>query len=402
MSIVYCAIPHFVAALARRDHPELQACPLVLVGPEGRVLAASAEAAARGVFAGVTVHTARVRCPDARLVEADVAHCRREFETLLELLEHTSPRVEPHGWNAAYVDLGDRSPDRASAVPLCQEIGRSVRRELGETLQPALGWDSAKFTAQAAARRTRPGHLLAVPPAREREFLTPLPVSLLPLEEDVLRRLGFLGLRTLGQYAALPPAAVWQQFGRAGKRAQCYARGEDDRPVVPRWQAHTLTASYDLEDLLVERVRLLAHAQRLVGPLLAELRANLQACGQVRLAVHFDDGSIQERTRSFLFPTAEEPSVARAMEGLIDQIHWPAAATALAVDLGQIQDAVLEQLTLFPAENERERKLREVQRYLTARFGDRPGAPRLRRAILAQPDAPIPEWRAGWVDEDEL
>lgn len=57
----------------------------------------------------------------------------------------------------------------------------------------------------------------------------------------------------------------------------------------------------------------------------------------------------------------------------------------------------MEQLTLFPAENERERKLREVQRYLAARFG----ANRLRRAILAQPNAPIPEWRAGWMDGEE-
>jgi hypothetical protein len=35
----------------------------------------------------------------------------------------------------------------------------------------------------------------------------------------------------LGQYAALPPSAVLQQFGKAGRLAQRFAQGKDDRPV---------------------------------------------------------------------------------------------------------------------------------------------------------------------------
>ncbi len=147
--------------------------------------------------------------------------------------------MEPHGWGAAYVDLGDLVRGHADAVALCREMGRAVRRELGEALQPALGWDSGKFTAQAAARRTPPGRLRAVDAVRERGFLQPLPVTLLPLAGEAVQRLGFLGLRTLGQYAALPPAAVWQQFGRAGKLAHRCARGEDDRPVIPRGRRPT-------------------------------------------------------------------------------------------------------------------------------------------------------------------
>jgi nucleotidyltransferase/DNA polymerase involved in DNA repair len=260
-----------------------------------------------------------------------------------------------------------------------------------------LGWDSGKFTAQAAARRTRPGHLKAVAAVRERAFLQPLPVTLLPLAQEALRRLCFLGLRTLGQYAALPVAAVEQQFGRVGKLAYRCARGEDDRPVVPRWQTPCLTAEVELETPLTERERLMMVLGRLVSSLLAELRGKLQACGQVRLTVHFDDGSAQERERAFLFPTAEEGRVLRTLEQLLDRMRWQAALMGLAVALEQIQDAVAEQLTLFPLEDDRQGKLREVQRYLAARFG----ANRLRRAVMAQPGAPLPEWRATWQDGDE-
>jgi protein ImuB len=412
MSVLYCTIPQFAVAVARRDDPEQTGGPLVLVGPEDRVFGTSAGAAACGVVVGMAARTAQVRCPEARLLDADMARCRGELEALFQLLEEVSSDVEPHGWGAAYVDLGDLAHDHAGAVSLCQEVGRQVRRELGPALQPALGWDSSKFTAQAAARHTQPGHLRAVDAARERHFLQPLPVSLLPLAGDVVQRLGFLGLRTLGQYASLSRAAVWQQFGRPGRLAHRCARGEDDRPVVSRQHAPQLAAEIDLEVPLAERAPLLAILRRLVSPLLAELRDNLQACGQVRLTMRFENAFVSERAcsrpraleqaRTFLFPLCDEERVMRALEQFVDGMEWPAAATGLTVSLAQIQDAVAEQLTLFPLDGdalagERRQKLREVERYLAARFGTSPfRSGLLRRPVLDQPGAPLPEWRVAW------
>jgi nucleotidyltransferase/DNA polymerase involved in DNA repair len=395
MSILYCAIPHFAAALARRDRALPAERPLVLIDPDDRVLDASAEAASVGVMPGLPAQTARVRCPEAALIEADIPRCREAFESLLVVLERFGPSVEPHGWAGAYVDVGDTIYRRQDAVPLCAESGRAVRDELGKALQPALGWDTGKFTAQAAAQRTRPGRLLAVEAMRESDFLSPLPVRLLPLERDALQRLQFLGLRTLGQYAALPTAAVWQQFGRSGVRAQCCARGQDDRPIVPRHKTPVLSASHDFEMPVIDRQRLRGAIEHAAAPLLAELRGNLQACGRVRLTVWFDAGSAVERTRAFLIPTADEAFFLRTLDDLLDQIHWPAGTVALSLTLEEIQDAVIEQLSLLPSEDEREVKLDAVRRYLAARFG----VARLRRAALVQPGAPLAEWRVGWRGE---
>ena len=397
MSVCYCTIPHFAAALARRDDPNLQDDPLVLIGPERQVVGVSAQAAACGVIVGMTSRAAEIRCPEARLVEADVVRYRTETEILFQLLEETSPSVEPHGWGAAYIDLGDMIRSRSDAAHVCQTIGKGVRTVLGDALQPALGWDSSKFTAQVAARQTLPGHLRAVDKARERAFLQPLPITLLPLVHDILQRLSFLGLRTLGQYAALPAAAVWQQFGRQGQVAQRCARGQDDRPILPRWQVPQREARVDFEDPVVDRMPLVATLERLVTPLLAELQANLQACGQVRLTVHFDDGSQQEQARTFLLPVAQQERVLHALEGLVDDMRWPAGATSLSVRLEQIQETVPEQLTLFARQDESQTKLREVQRYLTTRFG----VAHLQRAVLSHPGAPLPEWRVGWLPAAE-
>ena len=71
------------------------------------------------------------------------------------------------------------------------------------------------------------------------------------------------------------------------------------------------------------------------------------------------------------------------------------------MSLAQIQDAVAEQLTLFPLEDERAANLQEVERYLAARFGPSFKAGRLRQAVMAQPGAPLPEWRVSWRNRDK-
>lgn len=393
MSILYCAIPYFGAALARRDNPGLNDRPLVLLDPQDRVFGFSRAAALSGVTTGMAARRAQIHCPEARLVEADIAQCRQEFESCLQLLERTSSCVEPHGWGAAYVDLGDMVPDRRAAIAICQESGRAVRRELGEGLQPTIGWNSTKFTAQAAARRTRPGNLKAVPAAQETKFLSPLPVNLLPLPGDAIRRLYFLGLCTLGQYALLPRAAVWQQFGKVGQLAHRYARGQDDRPVTPRWKAPRLTADVDLEHAMVDKTRLIAALRQILSPLTTQLQTTLRACTELRLSVRLDDDREPEGTRVFVHPTAELEQILDAVALLLDRVRWTAPAVALHVALEGIQDAVFEQLVLFEADRERDDPLRKAQQYLATRFGEN----HLKRAAVVHPHAPLPEWRVGWA-----
>jgi hypothetical protein len=112
--------------------------------------------------------------------------------------------------------------------------------------------------------------------------------------------------------------------------------------------------------------------------------------------VRFDGGSTAQRTRTFFVPTVESTRVERALDDLLDRMDWSAGAISLSISLRQIQDAVMEQLSLFSAENASASKLHEVHRYLSLRFG----ASHLWRTALIRPDAPLAEWRIGWQRED--
>ena len=118
---------------------------------------------------------------------------------------------------------------------------------VAETLVEAGVWDCRLgvaddlFTAEQAARRARRagvrgGAAAAAPPRTSRD----LPVEVLEADgaegREAVSLLRRLGLRTLGDLAALPADAVQHRFGRYGARVWRRARGEDAharRPAHP-------------------------------------------------------------------------------------------------------------------------------------------------------------------------
>jgi hypothetical protein len=100
----------------------------------------------------------------------------------------------------------------------------------------------------------------------------------------------------------------------------------------------------------------------------------------------------------FLDSVADHGLIERALHDLLDGMQGRTGITEVVVTLEQIQDAVLEQLSLFPDPDEHARKLRQIQAYLSMRFG----ASRLWEAALVHPDAPLAEWRVGSKRGEEV
>ena len=122
---------------------------------------------------------------------------------------------------------------------------RGVERLYGG-LEPALkraltavgpGWDARvgaakrRFAALAAANVARPGQVLVVSDEHAREFLAPLPLTLLPLEAGRREELRELGITKVGELAGLPGGAVAERLGPDGRRAWSLARGGSSRRV---------------------------------------------------------------------------------------------------------------------------------------------------------------------------
>jgi protein ImuB len=107
---------------------------------------------------------------------------------------------------------------------------------------------------------------LVIPPGRTAEFLAGQPVSVLAgqdqADQDLVGLLNRLGLRTLGDLAALPADDVASRFGAAGETAHRLARGLGSRPLAVRPPAEDLsvTQEFDPPEPLAEPVVFAAKA----------------------------------------------------------------------------------------------------------------------------------------------
>ncbi|MBX7234013.1 MAG: hypothetical protein K1X65_06480 [Caldilineales bacterium] len=390
MAVIACTIPAFPVALLARADPSLWARPLAVLDADERVLALTQPAQAVGVRPGQHARQARTACPDLLLHPADLPGLHAAHESILSLLDDFTDALEPLAWGGAFLAVADAGA--ATALPFCQQIGRRLRAELA--LAAAIACDAGKFTAQAAAATTRTGAVRVVLGEAEQAFLRPLPLQLLPLGVEQQHLLAYLGIYTLGQFADLPPAAVFQQFGPAGRLAQQWARGQDDRPVIPRHRRPSHTRALSFDPPLDRLPTLLAASERLLAPLLTALQDRLQAAQTLQAVYIFADGSQEDDFWRLTLPTAHSEQLLGLLATRWRQKAWAQPLAGLSLTLGEVQETAGEQLLLFPGEGAPADLLTDFLRHLRGRFGEG----RFLRAEVAQPLLLRVEQRARWQE----
>jgi nucleotidyltransferase/DNA polymerase involved in DNA repair len=369
MSVLCCHIPDFLLHLASRAHADVLDRPFALLDSEERVCAASAPARQSGVRKEMPARQAQMRCPDIMLQPLDMQRSQEEQDAFLGALTHWQLPVEAQNWGSAYVDLHQVADASETVQPLAAELGGRVRSDLGESLQPALGWDSGKFTARAAAAYTVPGRMRLVGKKEESHFLSPLSISLLPLPLPDQQQLHWLGIRTLGQFADLPPAAIWQRFGPAGRLAQSWSRGQDDRPVQNTVQSTQPPLEFEMDPPTSLLHVVVDTALTVLQPHLQALRDRLEGCRRLHLDMRFLDGSVKRITVTFLEATCQPDRLRQALTQRLQALEWPAELDRAAVAILETNELPAGQLTLFPELFESTSPLHTLVQKLSTRYG---------------------------------
>jgi protein ImuB len=281
-------IPRLELSSALGDRREMVGRPMALAPePGGPQVVGEVSGAAEtfGVRPGMRLAEALGRCPALVLLAPDPVRAEHIWEETIGRLERIGAAVEPARPGEAFFDT---EPLRGLYGDAAAVLVRA-RRALGPPTR--LGAGPNRLCANAAARRMRARRAaLVVSEHAAQSMLAGLPVYALrdvihsPIapgrgaEEargmiwvNLIDSLERLGVRTLGELAALPAEAVADRFGAAGLRALRLARGGDEplRPRKPREQLATRLAlpeaasGQQLEralELLIER--LLAHPVR--------------------------------------------------------------------------------------------------------------------------------------------
>ncbi|HOA27849.1 MAG TPA: DNA polymerase Y family protein, partial [Arachnia sp.] len=307
-----------------------------------RVVSCSAAAQAEGVRRGHRRREAQVRCPALVVAPFDADRDHRVFAPLLDRLEEVSPGIQVI--RPGLVALRMRGPARYYGGE------RPAAARLLEAMTEAgvvkAGVADGMFTAEQAAYD--PEQIRVVPPGEAASFLAPLPVNRLgDAELDAL--LPRLGVRSLGDFAALDEALVRDRFGERGLRLHALAAGRDPRAVRPRTPPVDLERQVEFSPAL-ELVEQVAFATRATADaFVAGLAAHHLVCTELRVILTAEEGERAERV--WLHPAAFDAAA------VVDRVRWQLqAAAGTQIDSGvarvriepvAVDDAVRHRPTLF-------------------------------------------------------
>ncbi|MBV8161584.1 MAG: DNA polymerase Y family protein [Acidimicrobiia bacterium] len=244
-----------------------------------RVVAASAAARRGGVRRGLRRRQAEARCPGLQLVAHDPGGEARAFEPVVTAVESFCPRVEILRPGVCAVATHGPSRYFGGDQALAARVTDAIAHVGGQA-----GVADGPFAAELAARAGQ-----VIPLGQTPAFLSTFSVDVLERPElsDLLHR---LGIRTLGAFAALPPASVLARFGADGLRAHCLACGHDERPLAARVPPPELAVTTEL-DPPAERVETAVFAARgLARQLCVELSARGLAVSRLRVEAETEHG----------------------------------------------------------------------------------------------------------------
>jgi protein ImuB len=323
MRLASLYVPDFPLAALLRAEPDLIGTPLAVVDELrslARLKAISAEAVRRGVTVGLT--TAQAKAIAADLVVRQVAPgvLRAAQAALCDAAESFTPRVEDAGEGLAYLDVEGVGALFESESRLANALAQRV---MSFGLEARVGVAGSKVAAYLAACHGGGGAV--IPPGEEWHFLAPVPIRLLEPGPDLAATLQRWGIRRIGDLAALPMTAVGARLGPEGVSLVRRARGEDERPLVPRLLPLQFEEEVEIEYSIEALEPLLFVLRGLLDRLTARLALRGFICGDLRLSLRFGNRGRDERTIAVVAPS-NEVKVLLALVRLQLEMHPPTAA----------------------------------------------------------------------------
>jgi protein ImuB len=300
-----------------------------------RVIARTAAAAADGVVIGQRRRQAQRRCPHVTLIDRDADRDAREFDPVVRAVAELSPRldvIEP-GW----ISLRARGPARyfGGDLALTERLAERLAETFAAGDTPAtevasaigIGVADGRFASSVAARlaaRRRNGdsrhrgEAVIVEPGDSPAFCADLPIGWLQTlgecDAELVELFGRLGLRRLGDLAALPVVDVLGRFGHPGVHAHRLASGTDVRPTSTTDPAPERRLDHVLDDPAAQSSAVVFIAKQLADELAGTLAADGRVCTRLVVVLESEHGERSER--------AWYRSAGLSASAMVERVRW--------------------------------------------------------------------------------
>ncbi|MDF2446516.1 MAG: hypothetical protein K0S46_1752 [Moraxellaceae bacterium] len=358
-----------LAVHTRAQPPGTPPRPLALVA-EGRVRACNAEAATAGIAPGLRTASAVALCPPLRFLEQQPAAEARLLRQLAEACIAVTPTVVLAPPHTVLLEV-------EGCLPLFRG-GAGVLKQLRRALRPlGVAWELAQAPTPKAALALVAGDLgaasLQLPMPHGLPACLPLlrqvPVTALPWEAPLQRKLESLQLRTLGELLALPRAALSKRLGIAATRYLAQLQGELPNPQTPLTVAEDFEATLLFLDGVSHAEGLRFPMKRLLDDLCRFLRQRQLACARFTWRFAHQDKSRQQLV---IASARGEPQAGRFLqltELKLEHFRISAPVEALTLQAREFEAQGDTRLALLPEPGQEDEQALALLDRLRARLG---------------------------------
>jgi protein ImuB len=312
-----------IAALALAGEVDPEA-PVAVVRAN-RVVARSRAAAHDGVRAGMRRRESQAACSSLVVVDHDPARDSRWFEPVLRSVGDLVPLIEVVA--PGRLSFAARGPSRLNGgdATLADVVRATVSAALGSAAQavgpPGVGVGDGRFTSAVAARLAQNDGVPCVVPVgvvETAEFLAPRSLGALVEAGDVsldlvdlLRR---LGLRRLGDVAALPVTDLLARFGAVGQVLHRLSTGTDDTPPTTAPPPLDLAVTQVFDEPVTQVQAVVFAAKSLADMLGADLSRRGLVC--TRLVVEAETEAGERSCRGWYRPSGLSTAA------VVERVRW--------------------------------------------------------------------------------
>jgi nucleotidyltransferase/DNA polymerase involved in DNA repair len=355
--ILHVDMDAFYASVEQRDDPKLKGRP-VIVGAdpkEGRgrgvVAACSYEARKFGVRSALPISQAWRLCPQGAFVSVRMERYVEVSKQVMEVLHRFTNLVEPLSIDEAFLDVSGSTALFGAPEQIARAIKKQIREATG--LCASVGVAPNKFVAKIASDLKKPDGLVIVKQSEVEEFLRDLPISKLwgvgPKTEE---RLHELGIRTIGDLRANPEGSQ----GPQGAHLHELAYGRDYRPVVPDWEARSISNETTFEEDTADRELMLRTIRRLSESVGRRLRVEDLRARCITLKIRYEGFETHTKQMTLDRPTQSDDEIVRSAVSLFEQFPLDRKVRLLGVGSSDLTRSAQSpsQLGLFaePASND--------------------------------------------------
>ncbi len=285
-----------------REDPSLRGLPVVVgADPEGGkgrgvVVACSYEARKFGLRSGMPISRAYRLCPGARYLAPHWALYEKTSVEVMETLKGFADRFEQASIDEAFLDVTSRAADETAAKEVASAVKEAVRRR--HSLTCSIGIGPNKSSAKIASDMQKPDGLTVVPFGRVEEFLSQLPVTVVPgiggKTQEFLKQ---KGIEHIGQLQKLDGRRLMGWFGKNGVWLWGVVHGQESVEV----RQQELPKSLSVERTFGEDIADFQSVRKEARSACSELARRVSESG-----LEFRVGGIKIRFRGFETHTREK------------------------------------------------------------------------------------------------